>query len=133
MRDEPERRTPCSAGIAPAFRTFSLVGALPSTLSAASGACPLLCSTASSVLLRHLTPHCRACRTAAFAYSRRWGLPVLVHTISLRAGGLRLRGSAVRLAISAVTTCCLPLQTTGSATSVRGFRSSIPCPSLPLF
>src|SRR6266478_5179551 len=33
---------------------------------------------------------------------------------------------------SAATTCCLPLQTTGSATSVRGFGSSIPCPSLPL-
>src|SRR5256885_1320136 len=38
-------------------------------------------------------------RTAAFAYSRPWGLPVLVHTISRRARGLRLRGSAVRLAI----------------------------------
>src|SRR6266581_4606892 len=32
----------------------------------------------------------------------------------------------------AVTACCLPLQTTGSATSVCGFRSSTPCPSLPL-
>src|SRR6266571_2743750 len=71
-------------------------------------------------------------RTAAFACSQPWGLPVLVHTISRRARGLRLRGSAVRLAISAVTACCLPLQTTGSATSVCGFRSSIPCPSLPL-
>src|SRR6266404_4836211 len=68
--------------------TFSLVGALPSTLSAASGACPLLCSTASSVLLRHLTPHCRACRTAAFAYRRGWGLPVIVHIFSRRARGL---------------------------------------------
>src|SRR5882762_6273993 len=32
----------------------------------------------------------------------------------------------------AVTACCLPLQTTGSATSVCGFRRSIPFPSLPL-
>src|SRR6266849_953928 len=38
-------------------------------------------------------------RTAAFACSQPWGLPVLVHTISRRAGGLRLRGSAIRLAI----------------------------------
>src|SRR5438876_3617496 len=132
---------PCCAGTARACWTFSLVDALPSTLSAASGLsrgfvrrlhryyCAIRLPTA---VHAGRAAFAFSGRTAAFACSQPWGLPVLVHTISRRARGLRLRGSAVRLAISAVTACCLPLQTTGSATSVCGFRSSTPCPSLPL-
>src|ERR1019366_362418 len=81
-------------------------------------------------------------RRTAFAFSRRSddqllfrhfrGLPVLVHGISRRAWGLRLRRADRQLAIllpvmlpSAVADCVGAL--------IANFRSSIPSPSVPLF
>ena len=147
MRKEPEAAGHFQCGTSPNEELRAVPGSrVPALLDVLLGwrpsLHPLRClGRLTRCFVRRLHGYCCAIRLpiavhagrAAFAYSRRWGLPVLVHTISRRARGLRLRGSAVRLAISAVTTCCLPLQTTGSATSVRGSRSSIPCPSLPLF
>src|ERR1035437_7140901 len=81
-------------------------------------------------------------RRTAFAFSRRSddqllfrhfrGLPVLVHGISRRAWGLRLRRADRQLAI------LLPVMLPSSVADCVGalianFRSSIPSPSVPLF
>src|ERR1035437_3235632 len=72
---------------------------------------------------------------AAGACSRQCGLPVLVCPEGAQFHGVPgvsdYVGPPPGSRFSAATACCLPLQTTGPATSVRGFRSSIPCPSLP--
>ena len=58
-------------------------------------------------------------------------LPVLVHAVSQRAWGLRLRGIMRRLALPSA-----PVWPSPSGKSVGipiyGFRSSIPCPLMPL-
>src|SRR6266436_5356591 len=133
---------PCCAGTARACWTFSLVGALPSTLSAAPGACPvalfdgfigtmapsdspLLCmpdvrlSPSPAGLRLSLTVGDGVSRFSCIQFR---GVPGVSDYVGPLSGSRSY----------AVTACCLPLQTTGSATSVCGFRSSIPCPSLPL-
>ena len=133
---------PYCAGAARAFWTFSLVRALPSTISAAAGDLPValfdgfIGTTARSDSSLPCMPDVRLSPSPA-------GLPLVraVGNEVSRFSCMQFRGvpgvsdyvgppSGSRS--SAVTACCLPLQTTGSATSVCGFRSSIPCPSLPL-
>ena len=60
------------------------------------------------------------------------GLPVLVHGVSRRAWGLRLRRAGQQLAISLLTV--LPSASgDGVGALIANFRSSIPSPSVPLF
>src|SRR3989442_392504 len=135
LRAVPGPRVP--AGRSPWLTPFPPPSPLPRAL------VPLLCSTASSVLLRHPTPHCRACRSCGFRLLRpdcgfrlqsAMGSPgSRAYNFAACQGVSDYVGSLSGSRSYAVTACCLPLQTTGSATSVRGFRSSIPCPSLPLF
>src|SRR5664280_1872581 len=81
-------------------------------------------------------------RRAAYAFPRRpddellfghfRGLPVLVHGISRRAWGLRLRRADRQLAI--VLPVILPSAVADSVGAlIANFRSSIPSPSVPLF
>ena len=133
---------PSCAGTACAFWTFSLVRSLPSTISAAPGAVPValfdgfIGTTARSDSSPPCVPDVRLSPSPA-------GLPLAraVGDEVSRFSCMQFRGvpgvsdyvgppSGSRF--SAATACCLPLQATGSATSVCSFRSSIPCPSLPL-
>ena len=119
---------------------FSLVGPLPSPTPQAAARLP--CSPVSSVLWNCLTPRRRARRTCGLAPSPtdplpwrsgcRRGLSASVRKVSNRAGGLRLRGGDVELAMIVRHHCCLPLLKTRSATSKSCFRSSIHRPAVPL-
>src|SRR5664279_4889545 len=101
-----------------------------------------LCSGDSSVLLRCPTPQRRArgpygycllppaCRVVHFRHLR--GLPVLVHGVSRRAWGLRLRRANLELAYRSKS-YCLPLQMTASAPRLQLFEARYParlCPCL---
>src|ERR1035438_4911366 len=101
-----------------------------------------LCSNDSLVILRCPTPQRRACGTCGcsllppacrvvhFRHLR--GLPVLVHRVSERAWGLRLRRAGQKLAVSFLT--MLPSATNDSrGPPIAAFRSSIPSPPVPLF
>src|ERR1019366_4216696 len=133
---------PSCVGTARAFWTFSSVRALPSTISAATGGVPVALfdgffgTTAQSDSSLPCMSDVRLSPSPA-------GLPLAraVGNEVSRFSCIQFRGvpgvsdyvgPPPGSRSSAATACCLPLQTTGSATSVRGFRSSIPCPSLPL-
>src|SRR5580693_3922475 len=101
----------------------------------------LLCSPGSSILWRGPTPPERARLPWGFAPSqtglapfgprRSRGLPVLVHVVSQRARGLRLRRTDCSLAMS--RTIVLPSSIRReSASWFCVFRSSIPGPPIPL-
>jgi hypothetical protein len=104
--------------------------------------------------MNHLTPHavfstCRkAARKCLGSYAaERWtsgtapsgvcgwfgSLPVLVHEVSWRAWGLRLRRAPGILAPNACLDFAFPVRPAGRGTPNSGFRSSIPCPPVPLF
>ena len=102
-----------------------------------------LCSVGSSVLCQGPTPPQRSCSACGAWPSRAvlsfievrhcGGLPVLVHVVSQRAWGLRLRGVATETREKRLCRCCLPHVCTGSAPRNSSFRSSMPCPLMPLF
>ena len=64
-------------------------------------------------------------------WEHRRGLPVLVHAVSQRAWGLRLRGTTRRLAIPSARVWPSPSDNRVGI-PIYGFRSSIPCPLIPL-
>jgi len=64
--------------------------------------------------------------------SQRRGLPVLVHVVSWRAWGLRLRGTPDRLAFSPALVWPSP-SVHRVGVPIYDFRSSIPSPPMPLF
>ena len=101
-----------------------------------------LCSNDSSVLCRCVTPRRRTCGPCGLAFARRpaaWfdrrclrGLPVLVHEVSRRVWGLRLRRTEQGLALSPLL--MLPsAHVNGVGVRIVSFRSSIPTPPIPLF
>ena len=118
---------------------FSLISGLPSSLSA--NGFPF-CSNDSSVLCRCPTPRRRArgsygyrllppaCRMIRGRHLR--GLPVLVHEVSRRAWGLRLR-RADRAARVIAPGHVAFRQCDSVGALIATFRSSIPSPPIPLF
>ncbi len=68
---------------------------------------------------RLLPIHGPACVVLGFRHGR--GLPVLVHVVSQRARGLRLRGAAARTRAYRPCWCCLPPVCTGSAPRICNF------------
>src|ERR1700682_3667970 len=99
-----------------------------------------LCSYGSSVVCRCVTPRRRTCGPCGSAFARRpatWlsrrclrGLPVLVHEVSRRVWGLRLRRTGQALALALLLMLPTAHYKDGGV-RIASFRSWIPTPPSP--